>query len=139
MTGSSRHVGFTINMDTVDLFADDRNTQLAIFNSKVFSPGTSGVDAFSFTWTGQNNWLCPPNSLVLRVLEKVRTYMATATLMFLGGKVLIFGLPCAQRVSRGTAIVKDICRFPAVYIRGRRRHCIQHLAIHHHSGLVRCV
>jgi len=56
---------------TVDRFANDSNTQLAILHSKVFCPGTSGVDAFSFTWAGQNNWLCPPITLVLRVLEKV--------------------------------------------------------------------
>ena len=33
---------------TVDRFADVRNAQLPIFNSKTLCPGTAGVDAFMF-------------------------------------------------------------------------------------------
>jgi len=72
---------FNCSPYTVDRFAGDVNTQLTIFNSKLFCPGTSGVNAFSFTWAGQNNWLSPPISRVLRVLEKIRADGATATLI----------------------------------------------------------
>ena len=44
-----------------------------------------GVDAFMFCWAGQNNWLCPPIALILRVLEKVKTDRATVgKFIFLG-------------------------------------------------------
>ena len=34
------------------------------FNSKRLCPGTLGVDAFAFGWTGEFNWLVPPVYLI---------------------------------------------------------------------------
>lgn len=35
---------------TVDRLADSNNKKLNRFNSKFFTPGTSGVDAFAYTY-----------------------------------------------------------------------------------------
>ena len=43
-----------------DRFADCENTKVPVFNSRYYSPGSSGVDAFSFSWRDFNNWLVPP-------------------------------------------------------------------------------
>lgn len=72
---------------TVDRFANHENSQLLVFNSKRSCPGTSGTDAFSFNWADGNNWLCPPISLILRAIDKVRSDLAMTTYWFHGGKV----------------------------------------------------
>ena len=105
---------------TVDRFADDKNAHLASFNSKVFCPGTSGVDAFRFSWVGQNNWLCPPISLILRVLEKVRTDRATATLVVPWWESSYFWPTLRPTGKSWHSLVRDVRRFPAAYIRGHQ-------------------
>ena len=54
---------------TVDRFACSYNTKLPRFNSRFFQPGCEAVDAFSQDWGYDNNWLCPPVSLIVRVLK----------------------------------------------------------------------
>ncbi|MCP3661440.1 MAG: hypothetical protein GY696_02925 [Gammaproteobacteria bacterium] len=66
---------------SIDRFADHKNAQLPRFNSKYFVPGTSGVDAFSYSWTGENNWLVPPLFLVCRTIQHLRESTARGTLI----------------------------------------------------------
>ena len=40
---------------SVDRFANHENTQLSRFNSRFWCPGTEAVDAFSFSWAGENS------------------------------------------------------------------------------------
>ena len=54
---------------TIDRFADHYNAQLDRFNSRFACPGTEEVDAFTVHWGGENNWLCPPPGLVVRVID----------------------------------------------------------------------
>ena len=51
----------------IDCFASCENKKVPKFYSKFFSPGTSGVDAFSFNWSGEFCWLAPPLCLISRV------------------------------------------------------------------------
>ena len=51
---------------TVDRFADCHNCQLPRFNSRCWNPGAEAVDTFTTNWNGENNWWCPPVSLVSR-------------------------------------------------------------------------
>ncbi|VDI13202.1 Hypothetical predicted protein [Mytilus galloprovincialis] len=44
---------------SVDRFADSNNKKIELFNSRFYTPGSSGVDAFSFDWKEDNNWLVP--------------------------------------------------------------------------------
>ena len=66
---------------SVDRFASSYNTQLVRFNSRFASPGTEAVDAFTVDWHGENNWWCPPPSLVPRVIRHMETCKAHGTLV----------------------------------------------------------
>lgn len=49
---------------TDEFFANFKNAKLKRFNSLFWNPGTEGVDCFSLSWEGDNNWLVPPISLI---------------------------------------------------------------------------
>ena len=66
---------------TVDRFASYYNSQLAIYNSKYSSPGSSGVDAFSQDWSSSNNWLCPPVHLIVATVKKLKVSRGKGTLI----------------------------------------------------------
>ena len=66
---------------TVDRFADSANAKLPVFFSRYLTPGSAGVDAFSVSWEGQNNWLVPPIYLVPRVILHCIACQAVGTLV----------------------------------------------------------
>ena len=66
---------------TVDRFASNDNTQIERFNSRCWCPGTEAVDAFTVHWAGENNWLCPPITLVARVIRHAQVCQAEGTLI----------------------------------------------------------
>ncbi|XP_068738599.1 uncharacterized protein [Montipora capricornis] len=61
---------------TVDRFACSYNSKLPRFNSRFFQPGCEAVDAFSQDWGYDNNWLCPPVCLIVRVLKHMEVCLA---------------------------------------------------------------
>jgi hypothetical protein len=50
---------------TVDCFASENNHLLLRFNSHWRCPSAKGMDTFSASWAGENNFLCPPFRLIL--------------------------------------------------------------------------
>ena len=66
---------------TIDRFADNINAQLARFNSRYGNPGSEAVDAFTVNWAGENNWLCPPVTLISRVIRHAQVCSAAGTLV----------------------------------------------------------
>ena len=66
---------------TVDRFADNDNKKVNSFNSKFFCPETKAVDAFSQTWTHDNNYLVPPVSEIIRVIKKIQMDRARGVLV----------------------------------------------------------
>ena len=66
---------------SVDRFADSNNKKIELFNSRFYTPGSSGVDAFSFDWKEDNNWLVPPIHLVCRVIKHCIACKASGTLI----------------------------------------------------------
>ena len=68
---------------TIDRFADSNNTKLNKFNSKFWSPNTSGVDVFAFNWQGEheNNRFVPPVYLISRCLRHIEHNRVNATLI----------------------------------------------------------
>ena len=66
---------------TIDRFANTDNTQIERFNSRFWCPGSEAVDAFTVNWNVENNWLCPPISLVPHVLKHALACMAQGTLI----------------------------------------------------------
>jgi hypothetical protein len=45
------------------------NAKLFRLNYLYWNPGSIGVDAFTSDWSGENNWLVPPVSMVGRVIN----------------------------------------------------------------------
>ena len=76
-----KYLNFLWGPFTFDRFADSNNTKLSKFNSKFWSPGTSGVDAFSYSWEAENNWLVPPVYLIGRCLQYLQYKTVNATLI----------------------------------------------------------
>ena len=66
---------------SVDKFADDRNKKLKIFNSRYYCPGTAHVNSFTADWSNDNNWLCPPVSLIGSTINHLRRCKGRRTLL----------------------------------------------------------
>ena len=65
----------------MDRFADNVNKKMKRFNSKYFCPGTNDVNAFTKDWSVDNNWLCPPVSLVGATIRHFRLGKGRGTLL----------------------------------------------------------
>ena len=66
---------------SVDRFASSDTTKCCRFYSKFWWPGSEGVDAFSITWLGDNNWLVPPVHLVSHTILHLESCRASSTLL----------------------------------------------------------
>ncbi len=75
---------------SVDRFADHRNRKCVRFNSRFYVPGTEGVNAFAFDWSGEENWLVPPISCVSKVLDHVSLTKSNAVLVTPAWKSAVF-------------------------------------------------
>ena len=64
-----------------DRFACHYNAKCYMFNSRWWCNGTSGIDAFSQSWTGKMNWWVPPPRLIARVIDKTVKENAMGTLI----------------------------------------------------------
>ncbi len=56
----------------IDLFADGDNRKTKRFFSKFYDASADAVDAFSVPWVGMAS-VCPPASLITKVVRRVRT------------------------------------------------------------------
>uniref|UniRef100_A0A914WQE1 RNase H type-1 domain-containing protein n=1 Tax=Plectus sambesii TaxID=2011161 RepID=A0A914WQE1_9BILA len=54
---------------SIDRFADHRNRKVPWFNSKFYVPGSEAVDLLACHWGGEMNWLCPPLSLIVCMIQ----------------------------------------------------------------------
>lgn len=66
---------------SIDRFADEHNNLLPRFNSRLWNPSSEAMDAFTMSWSLENNWICPPPFLVPRVLKHMRSCLARGTLV----------------------------------------------------------
>jgi len=66
---------------SVDRFATWDNRQLTRYNSPVLDQGRAPVDAFKEDWSQDNNWINPPFDDIPRVLDKIYSDKATATVI----------------------------------------------------------
>ena len=66
---------------TIDLFADDGNAKVERFYSKFHCPGTSGVNAFLYSWAKEENFIVPPVYLVPQVLQHMKWYNTRGVLV----------------------------------------------------------
>ena len=79
--GAFRFLNALWGPHTIDRFADHYNAQLVRFNSRFACPGAEAVDAFTVHWGEENNWLCPPPGLVVRVIRHAEACNACGTLI----------------------------------------------------------
>lgn len=66
---------------TVDRFSSYYNSQLPRYNSRFWNPGSEAVDAFTQDWSHDNNWLCPPVSLIVRTVRHLIVCKGNGTLI----------------------------------------------------------
>ena len=66
---------------TIDRFSSFHSRQLPRFNSRWANLCSKGVDAFSFRWDNENNWLLLPPKLIPRVLQNLVFSKAEETLI----------------------------------------------------------
>ena len=67
---------------TIDRFASVNNYQLPVYNSLHYDPFTAGIDALAQNdWKVQNKYVNAPFNLLPKVIEKVSTSKATATVI----------------------------------------------------------
>ena len=65
-----------------DRFATSNNRRAGMkYNSRFFSPGTDGVDAFTQHWGSADNWLYPPFSLIGKTIRHLRSCRGRGTLL----------------------------------------------------------
>ena len=82
MIGVSTQQYFAGSMPhTVDRFASFHNWQLQRYNSRFWNPDTEAVDAFTCSWSEENDWLCPPILLIPRVIRHAQRTWAIGTLV----------------------------------------------------------
>ena len=65
----------------VDRFATHLNCLCQNFWSRYWCPGTQGIDSFSVSWAGVVNWINPPFGMIGRVIQKLRSDRAVATVI----------------------------------------------------------
>ena len=66
---------------SIDRFANCLNAKLPRLNSRFWNPGSEGIDSFVMDWAGENNFICPPVSLIPRVSLHMRNCKASGTLI----------------------------------------------------------
>ena len=78
---------------TIDRFASWYNTKCNRFNSRFWNPGCEGIDAFSLNWQGENNWVVPPPSQIVRAWKHFQICQARGVLIIPLWKGAVFW-PC---------------------------------------------
>ena len=74
------HITSTYGEFSIDRFANDDNKKCDKFNSLHYCRGTNGIDAFSFNWKNDFNWLCPPISLIGKTIRHLKHCKAKGVL-----------------------------------------------------------
>ena len=77
---------------TIDRFANNENTKTEKFNSKYLCPGTSKVNAFTVSWSCENNYLAPPICLIPEAIAHIKQSSGKGVLVLPFGRLLLTGL-----------------------------------------------
>ena len=105
---------------SIDIFADNYNSQLPRFNSRFACPGSEAVNAFTVDWGGgENNWRCPLPGLVVRVVRHAEVCHATGTLIVPYWESAPFWPLLCPGGSEYAPFVVDFRVLPAITLQGR--------------------
>ena len=109
---------------SVDRFACSYNAKLVRFNSRFYQPGTEAVDAFTQDWSHENNWLVPPVSLVVRVINHMRLCKAEGTIVVPVWKSSYFWTILSRDGRHWSPFVHDWLLLPdynCLFVRGKAK------------------
>ena len=98
----------------VDRFANYHNRQLERFNSRFWNPQSEAVDAFTVNWHGENNWWCPPVTIVPRVIQHACKTKAEGTLIVPQWPSAPFWPMLFPAANTTAKFVVDVCQLPDV-------------------------
>ena len=57
------------------------NALLPRFNSRFWSPGCEAADCFTQDWSSDNNWVCPPVTILLKAVNHMKKCRALGTVI----------------------------------------------------------
>ena len=112
---------------TIDRFSCSYNAKLPRFNSRFFQPGCEAVDAFAQNWGYDNNWLCPPVCLIVRVIKHMELCGAQGTLVLPLWKSAFFWNVCARDGVHWNSFVVDwvyLPKFQGLFVPGKARNSL---------------
>lgn len=112
---------------TVDRFACSYNAKVTRFNTRFFQNGCEAVDAFSQDWGHNNNWICPPVCLLIRVLKHMELCNARGTVILpLWKSSCFWTLFCSDGVHWNSFVIDWVFlpKFPGLFIRGKARNTL---------------
>ena len=112
---------------TIDRFSCSYNAKLPRFNSRFFQPGCEAVDAFAQNWGYDNNWLCPPVCLIVRVIKHMELCGAQGTLVLPLWKSAFFWNVCARDGVHWNSFVVDwvyLPKFQGLFVPGKVRNSL---------------
>ena len=66
---------------TIDRFSPFKTRQIPRFSRRWLNPCMEYLDAFTASWSGENNWLFPPPCIIPRVLKRLQFSHANGTLV----------------------------------------------------------
>ena len=98
----------------LDRFATYYNAQLSRFNSKFASPGCSRVDAMAQDWSAENNWICPPVSLIVDSVRHLMSCSGRGTLIIPEWPSAHFWPFLRDGSSRFSSFVAEVFVLPSV-------------------------
>jgi hypothetical protein len=109
---------------TIDRFASHLNYKLKRFNSRFWTPGSEGVDAFAFDWRGENNLLVPPIYLIPRVIRYCVQIKANATIIVPAWRSAVFWPLLVNTKGSFKAFVSDYIKFDnvqGIFVQGSKK------------------
>ena len=68
---------------TIGRFENNENEKTEKFNSEYWCPGKSDVNAFTISWSGENNYLVPSIYLIPRVIPHIKQSSCKGVLVLL--------------------------------------------------------
>ena len=109
---------------TVDRFACFYNAKVPRFNTEI---GYVVVDAFSQDWGHDNDWICPPVCLLIRVVKHMELCKARGTVILpLWKSSCFWTLFCRDGVQWNSFVIDWVFlpKFPGLFTRGKARNSL---------------
>ena len=94
---------------------------------RFFQTGCVVVDAFSQDWGHDNDWICPPVCLLIRVVKHMELCKARgAVILPLWKSSCLWTLFCRDGVQRNSFVIDWVFlpKFPGLFIRGKARNSL---------------